>query len=46
MKNITNNENWNISDLKDMLDIRDGFKHCDVLDTDQVEQIIDEMCVQ
>ncbi len=43
--NVTNGENGNIGVLKDMIDIRDGFKHCDVLDTDQVEQIIDEICV-
>ncbi len=32
--------------LKDMIDIRDELKHCNVLDTDQVEQIINENYVQ
>ncbi len=44
--NITNEENGNVGVLKDMIDIRDGFKHCDALDIDHVKQIIDEMCVQ
>ncbi len=43
--NVTNEENGNIGDLKDMIDIRDGFKHCDVLDINQVEHILDEMCL-
>ena len=36
--NFTADDNGNIGVLKDMIDIRVGFKHCDVLDTDQVEQ--------
>ncbi len=43
--NVINEDNSNIGVLKDMIDIR-GFKYCHVLGTDQVEQIIDEMCVQ
>ncbi len=43
---ITNEDNGNIGILRDMIDIRDGFKHCDVPDTYHVEQIIDEICVQ
>ena len=44
--NVTDEDNGNITVLKDMMDIRDGLRHCDVHDTDQMEQIIDEMCVQ
>ncbi len=36
---IRNEDNGNIDVLKDTIDIRDGFKHCNVLDTDRVEQI-------
>ncbi len=40
--NVTNEENGNIDVHKGMIDITDGFKHCD---TDQVEQIIDAICM-
>ncbi len=39
--NVTDEEHGNISVLKDMIGIRDGFKYCVMLDIDQVEQIID-----
>ncbi len=43
--NFTNN-NGNIGVLKDIINIRDIKNKSGVLNTDQVEQIIHEMCVQ
>ncbi len=43
--NATNKNNGNIV-VKYMIHIRDGFKHCDVLEADQIKQIIDHICVQ
>ncbi len=43
--NVINEDNGNISALKDMINIRDGFKHCNVLDIDLGEELIDGICV-
>ncbi len=44
--NVTNEENGNIGVLRDMKGIKDGFKHCDVLNIDQVKNVINEICVE
>ncbi len=45
--NVTNEDNGILHVVhKYMIDIRDRFKHCNVLETDQMEQIIDAVCVQ
>ncbi len=35
----------NINVLKDMIDIRDGMKECASLDENDVNDIIDEICL-
>jgi hypothetical protein len=43
--NSVNEMSQDIEVLREMIDIRDGFKECDVLTIDEVKDIIDDICL-
>ena len=42
--NLSFEEKANANVLKDMIDIRDGFKKCDILNNSDIQDIIDNIC--